>query len=206
LRVWSERKNHAIYFVREFSTQFFRFLFFVLALRIGTHVGNATLFFFEEDGAMFGILFRPRKEKRPERPTVRLTLESLERRDVLSPADVSVAFDALPTAMNNLEASLAPRPTDFNTVQSNINTVSKDIVTLILGASDFTVPSRLQIDNALVVNGLRLVFDGFNTFPAIPSSQFVQIERLGSLAVERGAIDFLIAGFFPQTSGDAVLT
>jgi hypothetical protein len=164
------------------------------------------LFFFEEDGAMFGKLFRPRKQKRPERPTVRLTLESLERRDVLSPADVSAAFHALPTDMNNLEASLSPRPTDFNTVQVNINTVSNDIVTLILGASGFAAPSRLQIDNALVVDGLRLVFNGFNTFPAIPSSQFVQIERLGSLALERGAIDFLVTGFFPQTSGDAVLT
>ena len=155
---------------------------------------------------MFGKPIRPRKEKRPERPSVRLALESLERRDVLSPADVSAAFHALPTDMNNLEASLAPRPTDFNTVQANLNTVSNDIVTLLLGASSFAVPSRLQIDNVLVVDGLRLVYDGFNTFPAIPSSQFVQIERLGSLAIERGAIDFLIAGFFPQTSGNAVLT
>lgn len=155
---------------------------------------------------MFGKLFGPRKRKRPERPTFRPMLESLERRLVPSAAQVSAAFNALPTDMNNLEASLAPRPTDFNTVATNINTVANDVVTLILGASNFSVPSRLQIDNALVVDGLRLIFDGFNTFPAIPSSQFVQIERLGGLAVERGALDFLQAGFFPQSSGDAVLT
>jgi hypothetical protein len=174
-------------------------------LRAETPGGYATLFFFEEDAAMFGKLFRPREHRRPERPTFRPILESLENRDVPSAADVNAAFHALPTDVNNLEASLAARPTDFNTVATNINAVGSDVFTLILGASAFNVPSRLQIDNALVVNGLRLIFDGFNTFPAIPSSQFVQIERLGGLAAERGAIDFLVTGFFPQTTGDAVL-
>ncbi len=154
---------------------------------------------------MIGKLFRPGKQRRPERPTFRPMLESLENRVVPSAADVRAAFFSLPTDLSNLEASLAARPTDFNTVATNLNAVSSDIFTLILGASGFRVPSRLQIDNALVVDGLRLVFDGFNTFPAIPSSQFVQIERLGSLAVEQGAIDFLVTGFFPQTTGDAVL-
>ena len=155
---------------------------------------------------MIGKLLHPRKEKRSARPSFRPMLEALERRDVPSAADISAAYDALPNDMNNLEASLAARPTDFNSVATNLNTVAHDIYSLILGASAFSVPSRLQIDNALVVDGIRLVYDGFNTYPAIPSSQFVQIERLGSLAVEEGAIDFLRTGFFPQSSGDAVLT
>lgn len=173
---------------------------------MGMEVEDATLYFFEEDAAMLGKLFRPRRQKRPERPSFRPVLESLERRDVPSAAQVSAAFDALPTDMNNLESSLAARPVDTNGVASNLGVVANDIVTLVLGAPGFSVPSRLQIDNALVVDGIRLVYDGFNTFPAIPSSQFVQIERLGSFAVEQGAIDFLQAGFFPQSSGDAVLS
>ena len=155
---------------------------------------------------MIGKLLHPRKEKRSARPSFRPMLEALERRDVPSAANISAAYDALPNDMNNLEASLAARPTDFNSVAANLNTVAHDIHSLILGASAFSVPSRLQIDNALVVDGIRLVYDGFNTYPAIPSSQFVQIERLGSLAVEEGAIDFLRTGFFPQSSGNAVLT
>ena len=153
---------------------------------------------------MIGKLFRSQPQKRPERPSFRPMLESLENRTVPSVADISAAFDALPNDMANLTASLAAR--DINGVATNLNIVSQDIHTLIFGAAAFQVPSRLQIDNALVTNGLQLIFQGFNTFPAIPSSQFVQIERLGSLAVEDGAIDFLVTGFFPQSSGDGVLT
>lgn len=155
---------------------------------------------------MFAKRFRSHKQRRPERPSFRPRLESLENRLVPSAADVSAAFNALPTDMANLKASLAARPTDFNTVAANLSTVGTNLFLLAQGASAFTASSRLQIDNALVVDGLRLIYDGFNTFPAIPSSQFVQIERLGSSAVEQGAIDFLLTGFFPQTSGDAVLT
>jgi hypothetical protein len=153
---------------------------------------------------MIGKLFRSRPQERSERPSFRPTLESLENRQVPSVADVSAAFDALPTDMSNLTTSLAAR--DINGVAANLSIVSNDIHTLIFGAAAFQIPSRLQIDNALVTAGIQLIFQGFNTFPAIPSSQFVQIERLGGEAVEQGAFDFLVTGFFPQSSGDGVLT
>jgi hypothetical protein len=155
---------------------------------------------------MIGQLFRSQKRRRPERPTFRPMLESLESREVPSSANVSAAFDSLPTDMGNLEASLAARPVDVNAVAVNLAAVANDLITMQLGAAAFAVPSRLQIDNALLVNGIKLVFDGFNTYPAIPSSQFVQIERLGFNAAINGFTDSLETGFFPQTTGDAVLT
>lgn len=153
---------------------------------------------------MFGKLFRSRKQKRTERPTFRPTLESLESREVPSVAQVSAAYDALPTDMSNLEASLAAR--DIPGVGTNLSTVGSDMFTMVLGAPAFNLSSRLLIDNSLVVNGIKLVYDGFNTYPAIPAAQFVHIERLGFAAISHGAFDSLVVGFFPQTTGDAVLT
>lgn len=155
---------------------------------------------------MIGKLFRALNRNRPERPSFRPVLESLENRVVPSAADASAAFDALPTDVSNLVASMQARPTDRNAISANLAQVNSDIVLLEFSARNFVVPDRLQIDNALVTNGIILFFQGFNNFPHFPSDEFVSVLRLGASAVQSGAVDSLITGFFPQTSNDAVLT
>jgi|GEM_PF-2959616 hypothetical protein len=155
---------------------------------------------------MIANLFRSHNRSRPERPTFRPMLESLESREVPTAAQASAAFDALPTDMSNLVASMTARPVDFNAVNTNLAAVTQDMVLLQYSARNFVVPDRLLIDNALVTNGLTLVYQGFNNYPFITAGQFVSVERLGFQAIGEGAFDFLVTGFFPQTSDDAVLT
>lgn len=154
---------------------------------------------------MIGKLFRSQKANRPERPTFRPMLESLEDRQVPNAAFTGAAYHALPGDVNNLEANLAVRPPDPNTVQASIDAVRTDVFTLVLGVNAFEYRSQLAIDNSLVVNGLRLINDGFNNLPFIAAPQFVQIENIGFEAVEHGAINSVVIGFFPQTVGDAIL-
>jgi hypothetical protein len=167
---------------------------------------EATVFFFLGDAAMIGKLLMSHKRSRPERPTFRPTLESLENRLVPSAADASAAYDALPTNMSNLVASMTARPVDHNALDTNFSAVTNNFLLLEYSARNFVVPDRLRIDNALVVNGITLVYQGFNNFPSISGGEFVSIERLGFSAIENGALDFLVTGFFPETSDDAVLT
>lgn len=155
---------------------------------------------------MLGKLFRAHKRNRPERPSFRPVLESLESREVPSAAQASAAFDALPTDVSNLVASMQARPTDSNAIGANLSVVTNDILLLEFSARNFVVSDRLQIDNALITNGIILFFQGFNNFPNFPSDQFVSVLRLGASAVESGFADSLLTGFFPQTSNDAVLT
>lgn len=146
------------------------------------------------------------KSARRERPTFRPFLETLESREVPSCADTSAAFDRLPAEMNTLQASLAARPPDVNTINSNLSTVANDMFQLKLGAPSFTVSDRLQIDNALFIDGVQLIYAGFLNYPFIPAVQFVNVEQLGAAAIQVGATDFLVTGFFPQTSGNCTLT
>jgi len=155
---------------------------------------------------MFGKLFRSRKQSRPERPSFRPTLESLESREAPSCAQASAAFHALPTDVNNLVTSLSARPANVNTINANLAAVSNDLFLLQFSARNFVVPDRLQIDNALVVNGITLLFQGYNNLSFIPPAQFLSTVRLGTAAIEAGALDFLVTGFFPQTSGNCILT
>jgi hypothetical protein len=167
---------------------------------------EATVFFFLGDAAMIGKLFPAHKRSRPERPTFRPTLESLENRLAPSAADVSAAYHALFTDMSNLVASMTARPVDHNAVDTNFNAVRSDTLLLEFSARNFVPADRLRIDNALVTSGVSLVYQGFNNFPSISAGEFVSIERLGFSAIEMGALDSLVTGFFPQTSGDSVLT
>ena len=155
---------------------------------------------------MIGKLFRAHKRNRPERPSFRPVLESLESREVPSAAQASAAFDSLSTDVGNLVASMQARPTDSNAISANLAVVTTDILTLQFSARNFIVSDRLQIDNALVTNGIILFFQGFNNFPNFPPNEFVSVLRLGASAVESGVLDSLLTGFFPQTSDDAVLT
>jgi hypothetical protein len=155
---------------------------------------------------MIGKLFYSRKQRQPNRPSVRPMLESLENREVPSAASVSAVYDQFPTDVNNLVASLQARPADVNAINANLSTVASDVFTLKLGAPIFMLPDRFQIDNALVVNGIMMFYQAFNNYPFIPAAQFVQTARLGSSAVEAGILDFVVAGLYPQTTGDGVLT
>ena len=155
---------------------------------------------------MNALPIRSPKSGRRERPSFRPVLECLESREVPSAAQVSAAFNQLPTDMSNLQASLAARPANGATVQMDLNAVASDMFTLKLGAAGFTPSSRLQIDNALFVDGLQLLYAGFYNHAFIPSQQFINVLDTGAAAVEAGFTDFLVTGFFPETSGDAVLT
>lgn len=167
---------------------------------------NANMFFSLEDTPMSADPILARKSGRRERPTFRPILETLENREVPTPAQVSAAFDQLPTAMNNLLASLAARPVDVNSLNTNLNIVINDMALLRTGGSDFVVGDRLRIDNALFSDGFLLLFDGFANAPFIPGPQFFNIVQVGSAAIHGGWADSLLAGLFPQTSGNATLT
>jgi hypothetical protein len=149
---------------------------------------------------------RSPKSGRRERPSFRPVLECLESREVPSVAQVDAAFNQLPTAMNNLTASLAARPANVNTINTDLGIVINDLATLKLGASAFSVGSRLQIDSALFTDGLQLLFDGFSNQAFIPSQQFLAVLGTGFGSIEAGFTDFLVTGLFPGTSGTAVLT
>jgi hypothetical protein len=158
-----------------------------------------------EDIAMISNLIRSRKQSRPERPSFRPVLESLERREVPSSATVSAAFHALPGDVANVNASMVAH--DTNGINSNLAVVIKDVFILRTGAPGFVTPDRLQIDNALFINGIRLVFDGFNNLNVSQNENVVaNVIGVGIRTVEAGLIDFAITGFFPNSSGSAVLT
>ncbi|HZV04500.1 MAG TPA: hypothetical protein VE999_05370 [Gemmataceae bacterium] len=153
---------------------------------------------------MIGNLFRSRKRIRSERPSFKPCLESLESREVPSTAQTIAAFNALPTDMNNLIANLNAR--NIPGVESSINTVASDMFQLQVGASAFTTTSRLTINSALISNGIVLIFEGFNNFAFIPTQDFQNLVQLGATAARAGFTDLLVTEFFPNTSGDAVLT
>lgn len=153
---------------------------------------------------MIANLFRPRQRSRPERPTFRPVLESLERRDVPSAAQVSAAFDALPGDINNLEASLRAR--DVNGINNNLATVSNDMFLLKLGASGFVVGDRLRIDATLLADGVRLAIDGFTNIAFTPPQLTTNIIQVGFDAGVQGFTDILVTDFFPDSSGNSTLT
>lgn len=144
------------------------------------------------------------KSGRRERPTFRPVLETLESREVPS-AQVNAAFSQLPDAMGNLQASLAARPADVNTINVNLGVVINDFFLLKVGAPSYVEGDRLRIDNTLFTDGLQLIYGGFLNYPFIPSTQFVDVLQVGATAIQSGFSDFLLAGFFPQTSGTATL-
>ncbi len=153
---------------------------------------------------MFGKLFRPRKESRPERPTFRPVLESLERRDVPSAAQTSAAFDALPSDLSNFQASLAIR--DANGIANNLATVTGDLFQLKIGASNFVIGDRLRIDATLFSTGVTLAVDGIFNIPFTPTQLTTNIIQTGADAAVQGLRDILVADFFPTSSGDSTLT
>ncbi len=155
---------------------------------------------------MIGELFHFNKQRTSERRFFRPVLESLESREVPSSAQVSAAFDQLPADMNNLQASLAARPANAATINTNISAVANDLFTLNLGAAGFTVGDRLRIDSALISDGITLIYDGYYNFAYIPTSQFESVVQLGATALRAGISDFLLTSFYSSTSGDATLT
>jgi len=149
---------------------------------------------------------RSQKNGRRERPSFRPVLETLESRVVPSAAQVSAAFNQLPTDMNNLQGTLAGRPPDVNAINTNLGVVINDMFLLKTGAPGFVTGDRLQIDTALLTDGLQLLYGGFSNYPFIPATQFINVLDVGAGAIEAGFSDILLAGFFPETSGDSVLT
>src|SRR5690348_4807678 len=108
---------------------------------------------------MMNKLLPSRTGTRPERPSFKPFLEALESREVPTCTQTSAVFHALPTAVSDLTASINAR--DVNAINANINTIAGDVFQLVLGARGFTIPSRLQIDSALVTNGISMVLSGF---------------------------------------------
>jgi hypothetical protein len=153
---------------------------------------------------MFGNLFPSRTEGRSERPTFKPYLESLERREVPTCAQTSAAFDALPGDFNNLQANINAR--SVSGIDTSFNTLATNLFQLQFGAPGFRVGDRLRIDSAQITVGLSMIFTGFQNFAFIPIPQFENIVQLGATAAQNGFQDFLFVGFFPQTSGNCVLT
>jgi hypothetical protein len=153
---------------------------------------------------MIGSLFRSSKQSRPARPSFRPVLESLESREVLSSSQVSAAFHALPGDVTNLRTSLINQ--DNATIKSNLQTVASDVFLLRTGAPGFVTSDRLRIDDELFINGIRLVFAGFSALTVNNQTTSVQTIGLGEDAIRGALVDLTIAGFFPNSSGTAVLT
>ncbi|MHB1425617.1 MAG: hypothetical protein ACYC3I_20810 [Gemmataceae bacterium] len=130
----------------------------------------------------------------------------MESRETPSPATVSAAFNALPTAVNNLQASLAARPANANNINKNLGPVVNDFAILKLGAGAFDVGDRLRIDSALIREGFIVLYDGFYNHGFLPAPQFVSTVQVGATAIQAGIRDLLVTSFFPNTSGNAVLT
>src|SRR5579871_5230440 len=156
-----------------------------------------------EESFMIGELFRSRKHRPTQRPTFRPHLETLESREVPTAADVSAAFHALPGNVAALNANLNIANTPV--VQYNISLVTNDIFLLRVGAPGFVTGDRLRIDSELFTQGLNLIFDGFNAFPVNSEATSITVIELGIQAVRSGATDFVLTGFFPQTSGSSFL-
>jgi hypothetical protein len=154
---------------------------------------------------MIGSLFRSRKKSRPQRPSFRPALESLESREVPTSAQVSAAFHALPGDVTTLRTSvMTPNNPTFN---NDLRTVINDVAILHFGAPGFITGDRLRIDNALFVNGLRMIFNGFSALNVNNQTQPLEVIGVGESAAISGLTDSLIVGLFPNSSsGTAVLT
>jgi len=142
-----------------------------------------------------------------ERPSFRPVLETLEDRIApTSAAQASAAFDQLPTDMNNLLTSMAARPVDASTVNTNLGAVINDVALLQTGASQFVVADRLQIDDALYTDGFLLLYNSFADYPFIPPPQSFYVFQVGCEAMLAASSDLVLTGLFPQTSGDSTLS
>jgi hypothetical protein len=155
---------------------------------------------------MIGKLLRSRDRRTPERPSFRPVLETLENREVPTAAQVSAAFNQLPTDVNTLQASLAARPVNIDTFNTNLTAVANDLVTLGIGAPGFVAGDRLRIDNALYSTGLLLMYDGNTNFTVLPPPQYFNIVLLGQGSVNQGFLDAWVATVSPSSSGTATLT
>ena len=141
---------------------------------------------------------------RPQRPTFRPHLETLESREVPTCAQVSAAFNQLPAAVATLQASITAH--DVNGINVNLGPVVNDMFLMRSGAPGFTVGDRERIDGALVANGLRIAFTDFRALSFIPMPQFENVLNVGVSAIQQGVQDFLFTSFFPASSGDCTLT
>lgn len=153
---------------------------------------------------MIGALFSSRKRSRTERPSFRPMLEILENREVPSTAQVSAAFDRLPTDLSNLQANLATH--NVAGINATLPPVASDMFLLRAGAGGFNTNDRLRIDSTLVADGLRMAFSDFRSLSHIPLPEFTSVLQVGVDAIKQGAEDFLFASFFPATSGNGTLT
>lgn len=155
---------------------------------------------------MLGKWLRCRDRRTPERASFRPVLETLEKREVPTAAQVSAAFNQLPTDVNTLQATLAARPVSIDTFNTNLSAVGNDLVTLAIGAPGFVASDRLRIDNALYTTGLVLMYDGNTNFTVLPPPQYVNIVLLGQGSVNQGFLDGWVATVSPSSSGTAMLT
>ena len=140
-------------------------------------------------------LFRSHRESRFFQPV----LETLESREALSSAaatagaaiaDVTVQFSAL-------QASLTAG--NYANANANLQTISNDFNVLKNVGWQLDTPSRIQVDNTMIGNGLGLVQMGANVFPQNPFFGY-DMAILGADAVFVGYLDQQISSVYGSLS------
>jgi hypothetical protein len=135
--------------------------------------------------------FRSHRDSRVARPI----LETLETREV--PTGVGTVVGAtlqdVAVQIHSLQVSVA----GGNYVGANLifQSVSNDFAVLQNNGPQLDTGTRLQVDNALISNGLALVQIGTNTFLQNPTFG-VNLAVVGVDAVITGSLDSMITGLY----------
>jgi hypothetical protein len=144
---------------------------------------------------MLWQLFRTRRES----PLTRPVLETLEGREV--PAATGVVVGAVvqdvTTQVHSLQVSVA----GGNYVGANLTlqSVSNDFAVLQNSAPQLDTTTRLQVDNALITNGLALVQTGTGILFQNPAFG-TNLAILGVDAVFAGSLDQMVTGLYGSQS------
>ena len=136
-------------------------------------------------------LFRSSRESRFFQPV----LETLESRE--APAGVAAAAGAaiadVTMQFSALQASLTAG--NYSQANANLQTISNDFNVLQNSAGQLDTPSRIQVDNTMIGNGLGLVQLGANVFPQNPYFGYDMVV-LGVDAVFVGYLDQQISSVY----------
>ena len=140
----------------------------------------------------------PRPQSRPERPSFRPVLESLEGRELPSSvqAEVTSLLTQLPNRVRDLQINLS-----FNNsarVAADIQTISNDASFLQSNAALFVPSARFGIDQVLFTDGVQLIRDAVTT-PRINTTLQSQVVRLGFDVAVMAFLDFRLSQITPSS-------
>jgi hypothetical protein len=134
-----------------------------------------------------------RRDNRLARPV----LEVLENREVPAGAVGSVTAAVQDAAVQIPALQVSAATGNYANANAILQTVSNDFAILQSNASGLDTGSRIQVDNALISNGMTLLSLGINILPQNPSFGF-NLYATGVNAIFAGYLDEMITS---QISG-----